>query len=379
MTIRVLCVFGYLDRGGAETMCMNLYRKLDKDKIQFDFVKHTNKKCDFDDEIRELGGRIYEAPRLQVSNYFIYKKWWIEHFKNHPEHKIVHAHMYTTAPIYLRIAQQSDRSTICHAHSTSYDEDFLRTLVWKATRRSLLKCTDYCLACSEAAGNYMFPGREFKVLKNAIDLKKFAFSETTRKKRRDELGLSSGDKAVIIVANFVAPKNPVGVINLFDDMHKTIPNIRLFWAGQGPLRTDVETRISELSLESCINLLGVRSDIPELLQAADLFMLPSTFEGLPVAAIEAQAAGLPCLLSDGISRETGLTENCRFVSINDAKSWSIAARELLGLPRTDASETITSAGYNIDETVNWVTNLYSSIYKDAIEREALSESLQIIG
>ena len=155
MPIRVLCVFSLLDRGGAESMCMNLFRNIDRNLVQFDFVKHTSKTCDFEKEIRNLGGRIYEAPQYKIYNHFAYCEWWDRFFKKHPEYKIVHGHYYTTSPIYFKVAKKNNRITIGHSHSSSIDGKIKELLI-----RNVQKYSDYCFACSNEAGKWLFPDRK---------------------------------------------------------------------------------------------------------------------------------------------------------------------------------------------------------------------------
>lgn len=364
MAIRILCVFGLLDRGGAETMCMNLYRHIDKNIVQFDFVKHSSKLCVFEEEISRFGGRIFEAPKFNGSNIIEYRSWWKKHLIEHPEHMIIHAHMFTTAPFYFDVAHKLGRITVCHSHSTSYNEGTIKKLVWELMKKRLVKMSDYRFACSRAAGEYMFAGNDYILLNNAIDLDTFSYNQVIRDAKREELGINANEKVVIIVANFVSPKNPIGAIDLFQKMRQLDPTLTLIWAGYGPLQNATESHINSLGLENNVKLLGTRSDVADLLQAADLFMMPSFFEGLPVAAIEAQASGLPCLLSEGISQEAAITDICKFAPIDNSEQWCEMTSRLLTLPRINKTEELTLAGYNIQKTSAWLQNFYLSIEKE---------------
>ena len=217
--IRVLCVFSTLDRGGAESMCMNLYRHIDRSKVQFDFVKHTLKKCAFDDEIQELGGRIYTAPRLNGYNILLYKSWWNNHFANHPEHQIVHGHFFSISAVYFAFAKQANRITIGHIHASQSDSK-LKTILEKR----ISKYTDYPIACSEEAGRWIYGDRSFSVLHNALDVMMFKYNSATRKIVRNNLGLSD-NLTLGTTANFSNVKNPMGLIDIFLAVKKRIQKL----------------------------------------------------------------------------------------------------------------------------------------------------------
>lgn len=369
--IRVLCVFGRLDRGGAETMCMNLYRHLDKEKVQFDFVKHTEDHCAFEDEIEALGGRIYAVPRLSIKSYFAYKRWWKQHLKAHPEHQIIHGHMFTIAPVYFRICHQYGRVTIGHSHSSepTGKKTSLKAQIKRFLRRSMEKESDYCLACSEAAGMWLFPDKSFSVLKNAIDTQQYSFDPETRAALRREFGIEEDAPVVAAVGSLVEVKNPFGTLAVFRALHHEHPEARLLWCGNGDMRAAVEQKTRELGLADAVILAGVRPDIPRVLQAADVYLMPSFYEGLPVSAIEAQAAGLPCVLSDGISREVAITDLCRFVPLDDPDAWVRAIEEGIRQGRSDTTQAIIDAGYDVRTTAAWLQDFYLRIDQERKERQ----------
>lgn len=364
--IRILCVFGKLDRGGAESMCMNLYRKIDKTKIQFDFVKHTTEKCAFDDEIVSLGGNIYVAPRFKVYNILQYCKWWKKHLKMHPEHQIIHGHFYSISSVYFKVACKLKRVSIGHSHTAiSYStgksiKNILKVLFCKNAE----KLSDYRLACSESAGKFLFPNKDFYVLRNAIDTDKFIYNNDIREFIRERLNIDESNIVICIVANIRQPKNPLGVIEIFRHINKYNPNTRLLWIGDGPLRAEFEQKVKEYDLNDRVTLLGIRDDTHNILQAADVFMLASFFEGLPVSAIEAQASGLPCLLSDGISKETDITGLCKFLPIENKELWSQAVSDIDFKNRPNTKEKIVAAGYDVETTAKWLQEFYFSIIKE---------------
>lgn len=361
--IRVLCVFGRLNRGGAETMCMNLYRQIDRSKVQFDFVKHTEDECQFDAEIKSLGGRIYVAPRYSVKNYTEYVKWWEKHFENHPEHLIVHGHMFTISPIFFKVAHRYGRVTVAHSHSTKPKREklSLKILYKWFLRKRVSAHADYRLACSAEAGVFLYGKKPFYVLNNALEAKKYAYEETLQKAKRKELGIEPESRVICEVASFTSPKNPMGCLDLFKQIHLKNPETRLLWVGDGPMRAAFEERVRNEHLDGMVQTLGVRSDVHEILQAADVFFLPSLYEGLPISLVEAQASGLLCLVSDNVPRESDVTGLCRFLSIDDPEKWVEAYSELKSFNRRDMREVIKSAGYDIEATSKWLQDFYIEI------------------
>lgn len=355
--IRVLCVFSTLDRGGAESMCMNLYRKIDRSKVQFDFVKHTPNKGSYEDEITSLGGYIYIAPEYRVNNHFFYCGWWERHFRNHPEHLIIHGHYFTISAVYFKVAKKFERITVGHIHATRVDSK-LKSLYVKAIKYY----ADYKLACSTEAGKWVYNSYSFKVFPNAIDLDLFRYSQPIRQEMRARLGLSD-ELTLGTVANMSRVKNPMGLIDIFLEIYRIVPKTKLIWVGEGNLRKAIEDRIKLESIEEQIIMLGAREDVPNVLQAMDVFLLPSFNEGLPVSVIEAQASGLPCYLSDAITKDADITGMCCFLPIDQPESW---ANKILNSNnvRIDTSRLIKASGYDITTTVELLQSFYLELIAD---------------
>lgn len=316
--IRILHVFGRLNRGGAEMMIMTLYRNIDRTKVQFDFIVHANEKCAFEDEVRFLGGNIYKVPRYNGKNHFQYKKAWNEFFQNHPEYKIIHGHIRSTASIYLKIAKKLGLITIAHSHNTSSGGGF-SAVVKNILQYPIRSIADYLFACSRAAGEWLYgkracKGDNFFILNNAIDTEKFIFNEETRLKKRKELQIE--DKFVIgHVGRFHPQKNHYFLIDIFKEIYNINKNSVLLLIGDGDLKKSIQEKVEDLGLSNNVVFTGVRPNVPELLQAMDVFLFPSLYEGLPVALIEAQAAGLPCIVSDKITTDTKITDLISFVPL----------------------------------------------------------------
>lgn len=367
--IRILHVIGKMDRGGAETMMMNLYRQIDRTKIQFDFMVHTNEIGAFDSEILALGGKIFRVPTYKGKNHAAYKKSWISFFETQPEYKVIHAHLTTTAAIFLRIAKKYGMVTIAHAHNNTPISKGIKAFVKNGLRYPLRYIADYFFACSHAAGFRLY-GRKFEqhencfVFENAFNVNEFAYDPTMRKQKRVELGIEN--KFVIgHVGRFALVKNHPFLIEIFEAIKAQQPNAALLLVGDGRERQNVEQKVAELGLSSSVIFLGVRHDIPELLQAMDVFIFPSFYEGFPVSLIEAQTSGLSCLVSDTITDEVALTPLVRHLSLKrSAAFWAnMATKNFEKEIREDMTSTIKAAGYDIKETTSWLHHFYTKIHK----------------
>jgi len=361
--IRVLQVFAQMNRGGAETMIMNLYRHMDHSEIQFDFIVHTDKKCTFDDEIQLLGGKIFNAPVYKGTNHLEYKKWWNSFFRNHQDYKIIHGHIRSTASIYLKIAKDYSLTTIAHSHNTSSGSGF-SAIIKNILQYPIRYIADYLFACSKSAGIWLFGKNactkdNFFILRNAIDTKRFIYDEEIRLKKRKEFKIES--KFVIgHIGRFAFPKNHTFLVDIFKKVHDKYSDTVLMLIGDGNLRPGIEKKVANLQLTESVIFTGIRSDIPDILQAMDVFVFPSLYEGLPVTLIEAQASGLECIVSDKITTEVRITDLITFCSLkNSSDFW---ARKIIsdkfGDERRDFCTEITHAGYDVKENARFLENFY---------------------
>ena len=361
--IRVLQVFFSMNCGGAENMLMNLYRKIDREKVQFDFVVHTDRKSFFEDEILSMGGRIYRAPKYNFVNHFKYKKWWNKFLCEHKEYGVIHGHLYSIAPIYLGVARKYGLKTIIHSHSAS-DRASMKNILKAYLKSKAGTCADYLFACSEAAGKWLY-GRSvsekenYILLKNAIDTEKYVYNEDTVRKVRDEFKL--GDKFVVgHVGRLFGPKNHMYLIDVFCEILKKKPDAMLMLVGTGPMKEEIEVRISERGITESVIMTGVRSDVHRVMQAMDCFAFPSLYEGLPVTVVEAQTASLPCFVSDAVTDEICITNLVKRLSIEKSpKEW---AEEILKITeifkKRNTRQEIIDSGYDIASTAEWLENFY---------------------
>lgn len=352
---RILQVVTYMGRGGIETMLMNYYRHIDRAKVQFDFLVHRDFKADFDDEIEQLGGRIYRMPPMNPLK-MSYWKALDTFFREHP-YEIVHCHLNYKSGIVLAAAKNAGVPVrIAHAHTASMSEG------WSKLARILMKplipkTATHFLACGKAAGDAIFGDTEYGLVANALDASALCFNSEIRSLMRHELGLTN-EYTLIHVGRFGDEKNHTFLVDAFAEVMKTEPAAKLLLAGDGELRTAIEDKVALLLPEGSARFLGVRKDIPELLQAADVFVFPSIFEGLPVTMIEAQAAGLPCVKSDTVTDECVVTDLVKSLPIDDPKRWAEEILSMKDTPRTDRLTEIQASGYDITAAAEKLTRFY---------------------
>ena len=362
--IRVLHVFGRTDMGGAENRIMDLYRSIDRSKIQFDFMVHTKDRCYFDDEIENLGGHVYHISRYNVKNHFTYKKEWENFFKKHSEISVVHGHMTSTAGIYLPLAKKYGvRLTIAHTRSAGVPQG-IKGIMTKCLRTDLYKKADVCLACSQIAGINTFGQNAFNkgiitVIPNAIDTKRFAFDESVRAKVREELGIKESTFVVGHVGRFHHSKNHEFLIEIFAEISKQISDSKLVLVGDGELREQIVKWIDEFGIAEDAILTGTRKNVEDYYQAFDYFVFPSRYEGLPGTVVEAQASGLRCLISDSVTDEVIITELAKAKALSDSpEEWAKTVVETRDYSRISHAEEVKSKGFDSESQIDYYTNLY---------------------
>lgn len=362
--IRVLHILNAMNRGGAESMVMNLYRAVDRSIIQFDFIVHSEKKGEFNDEIEQLGGKIYVCPKFKGHNIFQYKLWWETFFREHKEYRILHSHIRSCASLYIPVAKKHGLKTIIHSHSTSNGKGF-KSLAKKILQYPLRYQADYLVACSKEAGEWLFGKAylrrgKYMIIPNAVDVKKFSLNENVRNDYRKQLGVE-GKIVFGNVGRFHESKNHMFLLDVFSEIHRRNGNTVLMLVGDGYLRSVIENRIHQLGLDNSVILTGTRSDVPNLMQAMDVFLFPSLWEGLPVTLVEAQAAGLPCLVSDRITTDADISNLIHRLSIDDVSKWADLA--LSPLVRHDVSKEIKASGFDIKDSAKFLTTFYQKIYE----------------
>lgn len=362
--IRILQVFAEMNRGGAETMIMNLYRHIDRSKVQFDFIVHTKNKCAFDDEIAKLGGKIFRVPKYKGVNHFAYKKDWNFFLTNHSEYKVIHGHIRSTASIYLKISKEKGLITIAHSHSIASRGNFAQKVIKNSMQLPIRYIADYFFACSDQAAKWLF-GRNilvqdnYKLINNAIEIDKYLYDEEERNKLREFLNLK--DKFVVgHVGSFTYPKNHKFLIKIFYEVQKQKKEVALLLVGDGPLRKFIENRIKKLNMSDKVIFIGSVPNVEDYLQVIDVFVFPSLFEGLGIVTIEAQASGLPILVAETIPSEVYLTNLIEKEFLKSSPTqWANKVINCINRDRRfDFSKDISNGGYDIFKTVKWLEKFY---------------------
>ncbi|PEJ58464.1 glycosyl transferase family 1 [Bacillus sp. AFS002410] len=363
--LRVLHAVVNMNRGGAETLIMNLYRNIDRSKVQFDFL--TCKEGAYDSEIVAMGGKIHRIPYVTEIGHLGYLKKLDKFFRKNPNYNIVHSHMDKMSGLVLRAAKKANIPTrIAHSHNTKSEGGFATQFYkWYAGKKIESNAT-HLFACSEDASKWLFSKRsnESLILKNGIECDKFHFSLQIREEIRKELIIDNEAFVIGHVGRFNHQKNHLFLLDIFAGLLKKMPNAILILVGGGSLQAKIESKIQELQIGKSVMLLGIRDDIHRILQALDVFVFPSLHEGLPVTLIEAQGAGLTCIISDSITKEVdmemGLIQYC---SISDKEKWiqKILEISLGNMARENAEIALNQKGYDIRKTADITQKTYISL------------------
>ncbi len=360
--VRVLIVSTTMDRGGAETLVMNVFRCLDRTKVMFDFVVHCNYRSAYEEEIEQLGGKIYRLPDYKIYNEFSYRRAFRNFFKSHPEYRIVHSHVNNTGAIFLDEANKCGLQTIAHSHCTSNGSGpgaWIRDLI----KRNTCKVAKYRFACSEEAGNWLYRGKApFTVIRNGIDSRLFGFNPDYRSQLRKELNIPEDAVVIGHVGRFDPVKNHIFNLQVFSCFVKKHPDSFLVLAGDGPLQHEIEKKVFSTGLKDRVIFTGSRRDVNRLYSAFDVFVFPSLNEGLPLTVIEAQCSGLPCVVSAHLTDEFEVTDLIHRIPLSDNPGiWANTIEQVLETKRKDRSEDIIKGGFDISETAKELQDFYISL------------------
>jgi glycosyltransferase EpsF len=330
---RVLHITGTMDRAGAETMIMNSYRVIDKTQIQFDFLYFTSKKCDFDEEIESLGGKIYRIIQGNpISRMFATKKL----LKENSQWKTVHAHNLFSNAFHMYAAHKADvKQRISHAHSndTQNSNKILKSIYQYISRKVQSKYATEFLACTPAAGKFLFPNkRNVQVLKNSIDSEYFVkIGEEHKDYLRKQFNINGGTLVLLQIGRLNSIKNHQFSLKIANELKNKNIKFKLFFAGEGALLRHLKKQVKGLNLENEIVFLGLRTDVANLLAGSDLMLMPSLYEGFGVVLIEAQAIGIPSLISHTIPSDADIGIDLIYVkSLKDSvEVWANCIIEIL--------------------------------------------------
>ena len=365
--IRILHMIGSLEMGGSQTMMMALYRTVDRNSVQFDFVVDCDTKNVFAEEINRLGGKIFRLPKFNGRNYRQVRLAWNEFFSNHPEYKVLHSHVRSYASLYLPIAKAHGVKTIIHSHNTSNGRG-MAAVGKKVLQYPLRFQADYFFGCSEKAGQWLFGKKIVKsdryfMLKNAVDIDRFSYRPEIRERIRKELAVDENTLLLGHVGRMNPQKNHRFLLECFQRIAEQRNDVKLILLGDGELRGELARYIQRLGLEDRVLMLGVRQNIEDFFSAMDCLVFPSLHEGLPVVIVEAQANGLQCLVSDTVTREVRISELVRYLPISQGtQPWTEAVLNCRQY-HSDVTERIRSSGFSVKDSSRWLCDFYLEVAK----------------
>lgn len=364
--LRVLNIVGNIAPGGMENFIMNVYEQLDREKVQFDIALHLRMKEDYVERIMEMGGIVHQLPRFSrhpVANllrlYRIVKENRYQVVVRHTANALVTPQ--------LLAARLAGAYTVCHSHNETDPQKTLH----KIGKLLMGIAAKERFACSPKAGNWMYGRKEYKVIHNAINIAKFEYSVPADRRIRQEFGIGDHQHVYGFTANFKESKNHVFLLAVFKEILELDSEARLFFVGDGELREEIETEIQRLGLEGKVVLTGMRRDSEDFMSCFDVMVFPSKFEGLPLTMIEAQASGLPCLMSDAVTPEVIITKG--LVETETIKAapgvWAERAFKMAGkIPfgekgtkRACQHEAIAKAGYDAAALAKWYEAYFAGL------------------
>ena len=366
---RVLQIMGGLKRGGLETFAMNMYRSIDRNEIQFDFLLTQVAGGDYEEEAKSMGANIYYMP-ARNKGYKAYRKALDIFFREHHDYIAIHEHISSLTsidPAYYA-KKYGIPVRIFHSHSSSIQKSlrlhWVHTILHYLNKPKVHSWATHYLGCSDKALDWMYKytGVRSKAImvNNGIDSEKYVYNEAIRKEVRNELGIENDDFVIGHVGRFIPLKNQGFLVDILEELHKYIPTAKLMLVGEGETKEEVSAKADSKGLKKYTVFTGVRSDVMRLMQAMDIFVMPSWFEGLPVSLVEAQAAGLPVVASESISHDSDITGTILFKSINEsADEWAksiLKWKEKCGRPNN--IEKIKKAGFDSKTTVKQLVNIY---------------------
>lgn len=364
---RILHIIGSMDRAGAETMLMNIYRAIDRTKFQFDFIYFTNKISDYDDEIEELGGKIY---RIIESNPLKRMKRIEKLLKDNKQWQTVHSHMLFSNAFHIYAAYRAGvRQRISHSHSTSdlSKSKLVAFLYQTISRRVQHKYTTDFIACGYEAAEFLFPKvKNVLVLPNAIDTEEFAnIADNNKDYIKNKFNLSEDTLVLLQLGRLQPVKNHKFTLDIIEQLKNKTYGFKLFIVGQGELEQQLKEEVNKRSLRDYIEFLGVRTDIPYILAGSDIMLMPSLYEGFPVVLVESQASGVPALIADTISAEVDLgLKLVHFESLStDPNTWADKTLKIIEKQKPSGKERIrvlSEQGFDISSNAEKLEKLYNN-------------------
>ena len=362
--IRVLHVVGAMNRAGTETMLMNIYRNIDREKIQFDFISYSNEEAHYDNEIRILGGKVIKLTSTTSV------KEITKAIKEHGPYDVVHAHTLFNSGIAMLAAKKCGIKTrIAHAHTTlDNSSSIVRKIYINSMRFLINKYSTQTLACSKEAGKYLFGENQiskskYSYLPNLINYEELLYKpekevDKFKKKYNLENGIVIGH-----IGTLKESKNHKFLLEIAKYMTEQNINVKLLLVGEGSLRKELEELTNKYNLSDRVHLLGIREDINVMLHSMDVFVFPSIFEGLGLVLLEAQATGLPCIVSEAIQPEADLGLDL-FSKLNLDSGVDVWSKEIINVACNKENnldkinEAFENAGYSTSKCIKRLNKIY---------------------
>lgn len=352
--------------GGIESYSMNYYRNLSS-KIHMDFITHEIKDEEYKNEIIKNGDKVFLLKTLSLKN-LLYNVYQIsKFFKENHDYDIIHCNMANAAVFYFYFAKKYNINIrILHSHQNNYSDKFINKLRNIPLIYLGKKMATVNFACSKLAGDFLFKRDKYYIIKNAIDVNKYKYNEDIRNELRNKMQLENNDIILGNIGRLTEQKNQIFLIDIMLEIVKNNANYKLIIIGDGELKKKIEEQIINYKLTNNVILLGSVNNVQDYLQMIDIFVLPSLYEGLGIVNIEAQAAGLPTIVSDRIPEDAKITDLIKYISLKFDKSYW--AREILNISknnnRIDYNEKVEMSEYNIKLQAQELDKLYSNLIKE---------------
>lgn len=356
--LKVLQIGMSYETGGTEVFLYNHYKAIDKNEIQFDFIKLKDTMA-FEEEVTSLGAHVYQIPSARKNPIMSYKK--LLEIIEQNDYDIVHINISSFANIIPVLTAKRGKipKIIIHSHNNGMETSMLKTVLHHINKFLTRKMKLQRLACSKSAGEFMFGKVPFDVFENAIDPEKFIYNEETRTKKREELGIEEAAFVIGNVGRLHSQKNQKFLIDIFNKYLKINPNAYLLIIGQGELEQALIAQATSLGIKDRVIMPGFKSNISDYYNAMDIFCLPSIYEGLGIVGIEAQMNGLPCIYSDKCVPEVDISNKSLFLNLDHPNDW-VKAIECIRQIQDKEMRLIQPDKYNLKLNVKKLEHIYKS-------------------
>lgn len=365
-----------LGAGGVTSLILNIAEKIDNEKVQFDYLTFYDRKEFNEDRAKALGGKKYVVPIDHYKNPLIrslFKFFYAIKVIHSSEADIIHINGSKPYDVLVGVSAKlaGVNTVFFHSHNSSMDnENGIKKIIMDLFKKLIPIISDYNLACSDLAAQFMFPSqilkeKKFTVIKNAIDVEKYRFSEEVRSEYRKKLNVEN-NLVIGHIGRFMPQKNHKFLIDIFSEIYKKRSDAILILIGNGELFDNIKQYVEKKQLSKVVRFYGTTNEVPQILQAMDCFLFPSFFEGLPVVGVEVQASGLPFVLTDTITKEVNFSDSVNYLSLEDEpEKWADCVIKCSELKRnrSEYPEIVKKAGFDISEETKKLTSLYEKYAK----------------